>query len=173
MVNTMFTVIPFDLTMPVRQFFDEVWNSDDSSDFVRLRASLDELFLPEFQDHNPLLPDQGRGQGGVAFLVSSFREAFPDLRFSVEDIFAGKDRVAVRWRAEGSHRGMFLGSPGTGRRFAITGTDIFRIGRGKIAEAWHEWDRQALSQQLGLTPLPTRSDASRPQVDFSDYRRAA
>src|SRR6476620_2631690 len=107
MFTAMFTVIPFDLTMPVRQFFDEVWNAEENSDFTCLRASLDEIFLPEFQDHNPLLPNQGRGQGGVAFLVSSFREAFPDLRFAVEDIFAGKDRVAVRWRAEGSHRGMF------------------------------------------------------------------
>ncbi len=169
----MFTVIPFDLTMPVRQFFDEVWNAEDSQDFADLRANLDDLFLPDFQDHNPLLPEQGRGQGGVAYMVTAFREAFPDLRFSVEDIFAGKDRVAVRWRAEGSHRGMFLGAPGTGRRFAITGTDIFRIGRGKIAEAWHEWDKQALAQQLGIAPLPTRSEAPRPPVDFFEYRRAA
>lgn len=169
----MFTVIPFDLTMPVRQFFDEVWNAQENQDFANLHANLDDLFLPEFQDHNPLLPEQGRGQGGVAYMVSAFREAFPDLRFSVEDIFAGKDRVAVRWRAEGSHRGMFLGAPGTGRRFAITGTDIFRIGRGKIAEAWHEWDKQALVQQLGITPLPTRSETPRPPVDFSEYRRAA
>ena len=153
----MFSVTPFDITMPVRQFFDEVLNSDNCSDFDYLRGNLEELFLPEFQDHNPLLPEQGRGQGGVAFLVSSLRQAFPDLRFVIEDIFAGKDRVAVRWRAVGSHQGMFLGAPGTGRRFAITGTDIFRIGRGKIAEAWHEWDRQALSQQLGISPLPTRT----------------
>ena len=153
----MFSVTPFDITMPVRQFFDEVLNSDDRGDFAHLLAHLEELFLPEFQDHNPLLPEQGRGQGGSAFLVSSLRQAFPDLRFVIEDIFAGKDRVAVRWRAEGSHQGMFLGAPGTGRRFAITGTDIFRIGRGKIAEAWHEWDRQALSQQLGISPLPTRT----------------
>ncbi len=169
----MFSVTPFDITMPVRQFFEEVWNSDNCSNFAHFQAHLEELFLPEFLDHNPLLPDQGRGQGGVAFLVSSFRQAFPDLRLVVEDIFAGKDRVAVRWRAEGSHQGMFLGAPGTGRRFMITGTDIFRIGRGKIAEAWHEWDRQTLSQQLGISPLPTRTEAPRSQIEYSDYRRAA
>ena len=153
----MFSVTPFDITMPVRQFFDEVLNSEECGDFSHLHGHLEEIFLAEFQDHNPLLPEQGRGQGGVAFLASSLRQAFPDLRFVIEDIFAGKDRVAVRWRAEGSHQGMFLGAPGTGRRFAIMGTDIFRIGRGKIAEAWHEWDRQALSQQLGISPLPTRT----------------
>ncbi|MBC8102301.1 MAG: ester cyclase [Cytophagales bacterium] len=167
------SVTPFDITMPVHQFFEDVWNAEDAGDFARLQADIDELFLPEYHNHHPLLPDQGRGRGGVAFMITSFREAFPDLRFTLEDLFSGKDRVAARWQATGSHLGPFLGAPGTGRPFVITGTSVFRVGRGKIAETWDQWDRLAFFQKLGVAAAPVPFENPRYQFESSDYRRAA
>ena len=43
------------------------------------------------------------------------RRAFPDLQAHIEDIVAAEDKVAVRLRFRGTHRGEFLGIPATGR----------------------------------------------------------
>ena len=39
------------------------------------------------------------------------KHAFPDLQAHIEDIVAAEDKVAVRLRFRGTHRGEFLGFP--------------------------------------------------------------
>ena len=94
-----------------------------------------------------------RGSGAVREDVLAFREAFPDVRITVEDAFASEDgqdghRVAVRWRLTGTHQGAFQGIPGSGRTVTMQGIDILRIVRGKIVERWGSSDELGLLQQL-------------------------
>ena len=49
--------------------------------------------------------------------VSPFRSAFPDFEMEVVDLIAEGDRVVAHFRCSGTHRGEWLGVPGTGRRF--------------------------------------------------------
>ena len=53
-----------------------------------------------------------------------------------EDVIGSGDRLVVRYLFTGAHRGDLLGIPATGRRVEFSGTDIYRIAGGRIAEEW-------------------------------------
>jgi steroid delta-isomerase-like uncharacterized protein len=125
----------------VRSLFDEVLNRG------RL-ALVDNCFADDFVEHNPA-PGQGPGRDGVKDRIRALREAFPDVRFVVDEIVGENDIVAVRYRWEGTHSGTFLGIPATGRRAAVRGMDFYRFKNGLIAEHWDNMDELSMLTQLG------------------------
>ena len=105
---------------------------------------IDEVAAPGYIDHN--LPS------GLTprMSISAFRGAFPDARFTVEDVIEERDRVVVRYSITGTNTGEFFGSPATGRRVDIDGISIYRLEGGRLAEAWVQYDQLGLMRQLGL-----------------------
>lgn len=89
-----------------------------------------------------------RGPSELRNGIASLRRAFPDYHFSVEDILAENDRVALRYRGTGTHAAEFLGVPATGRRIDYTGIAILRLHDGKIAHFWAQPDQLGLLSQL-------------------------
>ena len=81
-----------------------------------------------------------------------YREAFPDVRISVDDVIAAGDKVVLRWHSEGTHRGELAGLAPTGVRGSVTGISIDQWKDGKIIETWTEWDNLGLARQLGAAP---------------------
>jgi len=77
-----------------------------------------------------------------------YRAAFPDLVTTLEDVFAVGDRVAVRGIDRATHRGEFMGRPGTGRAVESTWIEIFRLESGKAVEGWLETDMHRLLDQI-------------------------
>ena len=95
--------------------------------------------------------------------AKGWREAFPDLDITVDKQVAERDLVAVRWTARGTNTGAGNGIPATGRAVQITGTTLFRMADGRIAEEWTCADSLGLMKQLGLLATP----AAAPAVDGS------
>jgi predicted ester cyclase len=62
--------------------------------------------------------------------------------------------VAARYMVQGTHRGEFLGIPGSGRRVTIQAVESYRLDGGKLAEQWVVMDALGLLQQLGAVPGP-------------------
>ena len=83
-------------------------------------------------------------------VVAGLLTAFPDLHFTIEDQLIDGPRVAIRWRATGTHRGPLGPVPPTGRSITIDGLIIDRLEGGKVAERWEQWDQSVMLQQLGL-----------------------
>ncbi len=79
-----------------------------------------------------------------------WRDAFPDLEITVDKQVAEQDMVAVRWTARGTNTGTGNGLPATGRAVQITGTTLFRMDEGRIAEEWTCANSLGLMKQLGL-----------------------
>jgi steroid delta-isomerase-like uncharacterized protein len=73
-------------------------------------------------------------------IFSEAREAFPDMRVTVEKVIAEGDTVAARVTMRGTHRGEFQGIPPTGKRVEVRAIDMFRIEGGKIVEHWGHGD---------------------------------
>jgi ketosteroid isomerase-like protein len=105
-------------------------------------AALEDLVVPGYVDHD--LP------AGVtpAVSIGLFRAGFPDAVFTAEDVLADGDRVAVRYRIDGTHTGDFFGMPPTGRKISIGGISIYRVRDGRLAEAWVQYDQAGLVRQV-------------------------
>lgn len=113
----------------------------------------DELFHPDFVDHNPSNPDM-TGLENIKRSVADWHEAFPDTVNALEDLLAEGEKVAARWATRGTHRGEFLGLPATDKSVEVTSIGIFRISGGKVAESWDHFDALGMLEQLGATPKP-------------------
>lgn len=116
---------------------------------------IDQLVAPDAQTHDPAQPASLRALRGpqvVRSTVEMYRAAFPDVRFVVDEVIEGGDKVALRWHAEGTHRGELQGLTPTGARVSVTGISIDHWRDGKIVESWNEWDNLGLARQLGAAP---------------------
>jgi steroid delta-isomerase-like uncharacterized protein len=108
--------------------------------------AVDAGFTPDAQIHDPGL--EMRGPAELKRGLQSLLRAFPDFHFTVEDQLAEGDKVSIRYRGRGTHRGEFLGVPATGKPFSYTGIFIVQMQAGKIAELWASPDL-GLLKQLG------------------------
>ena len=67
---------------------------------------------------------------------------------------ADGDVVTTYKTYHGTHRGDFLGVPGTGRRVSFDTVDAMRVRDGKIVEHWGVANLYSVMQQLGVIALP-------------------
>jgi steroid delta-isomerase-like uncharacterized protein len=129
----------------VRRFYDQVING-------RNLDVMEELFAATF--HGYTVEHKGELIGLDSFRreIAALRDAFPDYRLTIEDCFASGDKVAVRWAACGTHRGLYLGVPATGKRVTAMGLGVFRLAGGKIVEHWCAADTLDIIMQLDVVP---------------------
>jgi steroid delta-isomerase-like uncharacterized protein len=126
----------------IRRLFDEVLNAGKLS-------LLDTLIGAAYVDHNPS-PGQPAGAAGVKGKVEALRAAFPDLRYTLEDLVAEGELVAARYSWRGTHKGeAFLGIPPSGKSILVRGMDFYRLRDGRIVEHWDNIDELGMLTQLG------------------------
>ena len=129
-----------------KRWFEEVWNQG------RVGA-IDELLSPEAVGFG--LAETGteiRGPESLKPFVRNLRDAFPDMHIDLEDMVAEGDKVAIRFRVTGTHRGSGLAFLPTQRSIDITGMTIIQIANGKLLHGWNNWDQLGMLQQLGMAP---------------------
>jgi predicted ester cyclase len=128
----------------VRRFIEEVQNKKDPAVF-------DELNGPDFVNLSapPGVPSDR--EGGKMFLWSFF-SAFPDSRWTIDEMIAEGDRVATKKTFTGTHTGDLGEIPPTGKSVTLQYVDILRLRDGKIVEHWLSMDQLSLLQQLGAMP---------------------
>jgi steroid delta-isomerase-like uncharacterized protein len=115
------------------------------------RTDLDRLFeriADDYVDHDPANP-QDTGLRAARDEVAGWRRAF-DYSFRVDGQIAQDDLVCTRWTWNGHHKGDFLGVPATGQDVTMTGMTWHRFREGLICEAWWQYDRAGLMEQLGV-----------------------
>jgi predicted ester cyclase len=95
--------------------------------------------------------------------LALLRQAFPDARFTIEDILADGDKLADRYTISGTHARPFLGIA-TGRQIHLAGISIVLISGGRIAERWAVTDQLGLLRQLGTLPASPRDEPARPRT---------
>ncbi len=134
----------------VRRVYEEIHNKGNF-------AAVDELVAINFIDHNAP-PEISPGPEGIKQTFTMFRNAFPDLNVTVEDMIAEGDKVVARITLRGTHKGEFMGIAPTGKQIKLATIDIVRIAGGKIAERWGVGDNLGMMEQLGVIPAPTHTE---------------
>ncbi len=130
-----------------RRFMEEVANQGNID-------AVDELVAPDAVEHEELPPGTPPGREGVKHFFALLRNAFPDLRVTIDDQIAEGDKVVSRVTLSGTHKGEFVGIPPTGKTVTFGAIDIIRVAGGKLVEHWGVTDNLGLLQQLGVVPPP-------------------
>ena len=105
------------------------------------------------------------GPAGFAQIIRELRHGFPDIHWTIEDLVAAGDRVAIRWRWQGTHQGDFRGFPPSGKTVTNTAIAIYQFKADQIVQSWLQSDQLgflkqmgAVPQDLGGVPQPTVTD---------------
>ena len=131
-----------------RRFFEEAFGKGKLN-------LLDEIIASDHVNTGPgTLPELPTGPEGAKQLVTVYRNAFPDLHFTIDEQIAEGDKVVTRWTVEGTHQGELAGIPPTNKSTTVTGIVVDRLANGKIAESWGIFDQFGMMQQLGVIPMP-------------------
>jgi predicted ester cyclase len=87
----------------VRRYFEEAWGKGNV-------AAVDEFMAADYVEH-PIPSGLPPGTEGLKQMTTTYRTTFPNLKATLDDIFAEGDRVAFRWSVSGTHLGDWLGIP--------------------------------------------------------------
>ena len=112
----------------------------------------DDLVADQFTSHDW---PKGSASGPEAFrnyYSNVIRSVLPDARYEVDDMIAEGDKVVVRWRLLGTHKGNFLDISPTGRWVTLKGIAIYRLEDSKVTERWVVTDLHGLLQKLKESP---------------------
>lgn len=113
---------------------------------------IDELASDDIVDHEEGLPGQPGGKEGVKFFVGKMRQAFPDIKVTVDVTLDQGGLAAGRAIMRGTHQGEFMGVPASNKSVEVESIDIIRVEDGKVAEHWGVTDTMSLMQQIGAIP---------------------
>jgi len=123
-------------------------------------AIIDELVSPDYVDHEHQL----RGlEGFKQFMTIEFK-GFPDFRMTIEDMIAEGDKVWVRFKETGTHKGEFRGLAPTDKKFTEAAVYISRIVDSKIVEEWYIVDELDFLKQLGVIEYTEKGKKLFPDV---------
>lgn len=129
----------------VRSAWDAAWNRGEVD-------ALDEIVHADYSLENA----RSGGTAGLAELkaeVLELREAFPDLRTTVDKIIVDGDDFAIFWSSSGTFSNSLRDVPATGKRVDTRGSVQGVLRDGLVARERVTWDLVDLLAALGIPTL--------------------
>jgi steroid delta-isomerase-like uncharacterized protein len=115
---------------------------------------MNELYAPEYGwYYSSITLKPMTREETIEFFRMVFK-AFPDINWTIQELFPVGDRVIAWIIVRGTHEGEFQGIPATGNKVEFSSFDMFRIQNGKIVEEREETDMLGVYQQLGMELKP-------------------
>lgn len=137
--------------MPATQFRSPIYRILEEAFNQGKMAVVAEVVTPDHFAHNAFGSVPNAPQG-LKWLIAMYRTAFPDLHCTVEEEIREDDKFAYLWTMCGTHKGLFLGNPPTGKQMQTQGIIFARFEKEKIMEYQILIDQFGLLQQLGIIP---------------------
>ena len=128
----------------VRREIEEGWHQGNL-------VVVKEIYATNFIDHSPF-PGTTPDREGIKQFIKIIRDAFPDIKLTIEDLIAESDKVVERLTVTGTNKGEFMGITPTGKQITVPVITINRLAGDKIVERWSISDQLAMMQQLGVIP---------------------
>lgn len=136
------------MSATIHALLDEVlgaWNAHDADRLAGCYAQ--EYMGVDVADAAPQTGPAGIRQAALRYFA-----AFPDLSVRVDELVVEGDRVAVVWTARGTHRGVLMNIPASGRTVEVQGVSVLAVRNQQIVRAFTMWDVAGLLRALGLLP---------------------
>jgi steroid delta-isomerase-like uncharacterized protein len=124
----------------VRRFYDRVWNAWDD-------AAVDQTLAADFTFRGSL-GQSTCGRDEWRAYRDGIRRGAPDFHNEVVDLIVDGKRAAARLQYSGTHTGLLLGQPPTGRTFTYSGAAFFTARGELLTEGWVLGDLENLRAQL-------------------------
>ena len=128
------------------QFASQFFHGQD-----RLRGTLPpELCAPSYRAEIvgfPVMDAAGHGQFGKAWYA-----AFPDITHRIDEARPTDAGIVVRFTANGTHTGDFMGIPATNRPVSASAFVLLTIENGRVTHLSAMFDQMGLMKQLGVVP---------------------
>jgi predicted ester cyclase len=123
--------------------------NEANRDATKMRSWGDKVYASSYVCHYPFR-DMTREEtiGAWASMVSGF----PGFEWLADALVAEGDRVVNIGTIKGTHNGVFMGIPATGKQILVKWVTLYKIGGGKILEGWEFPDMLSLVTQLGVAP---------------------
>lgn len=99
------------------------------SDIPELDRLADEIFTPDFVEHDPRMPDFEPGPSGVKKFIRQVRSDYTDIQVTVYDIFSAEEKVAYRFT-------LSMTEATSREPVKVQLLAIARFVGGQIAEEW-------------------------------------
>ncbi len=129
----------------VQRYYDEILNETDAE---LANAAMLEIVDSEFNFYHSGSMDPEVGWDGLEQALDLKRTGFPDAHFTVENLLAEDDLVAVRWTFVGTNTGMYIDIPASDNEVKLEGMDLFLVEDGKITELRRIFDILSLARQI-------------------------
>ncbi len=99
-------------------------------------AGVEQYFTADYEVHAPGVPPLPPGPGAFQEAVNLWRDAFPDIHVTVEDVVGEGEKVYCRFTTRGIHSGSLMGIPPSGLQVTIHEMSCHRLVNGKVVESW-------------------------------------
>lgn len=123
----------------------DLFNKND----VNQMSGFDEIFSQDVKFHDPNLPKKVANREELKNAEREYIKAFPNKKTTVDATFSSDDHVVIHWSMTAMQKQPFQGIAPQNKELKICGISLYKISNNKVVEAWQEWDRAGLMEQLG------------------------
>lgn len=126
------------------QFIDEIWNHNNFDHLEKFISTKYNIYS------DPGDPWEFQSLDLAAFKerINSSRTLFPDQHFTLHEVIAEGEKVAISWEFQGTHKGNMTQLQATGKKVNILGFTIYYFSNGKICGHCQLVDRLGFLEQL-------------------------
>jgi len=119
---------------------EQIFPADDEQ---ALLATMTDQFV-----NHEAPPGMPSGPEGVCYIMHLLARAFSDQKWTIDQVMAEGDLVAIRCTHSGRHTGDYFGLPATGKAFSYRQMHMVRFEGSKSCEHWAVRDDAGLMRQL-------------------------
>lgn len=144
----------------IEQAWDSAWNRGEvdqldeiaAEGYLRLsKSSGASVSLEEFKDE-----------------IRSVRDAFPDLKTSIDEFVIEGDKAVIFWTSRGTHTGRLKDAPATGKPVVSRGSNVLELSGAQIVRETVTWDSDGILADLGVRVLSAIEDEKSLEVVVDD-----
>jgi predicted ester cyclase len=85
--------------------------------------------------------------------ITMLRKAFPDLKYTINDIIINDNKAAVLVTMTGTNTGDFMGMKATNKKISVLNIDWILFSNAQATEHWGYGDDMGMMMQLGMGPM--------------------